>query len=237
MGYVGYYDQTIYVVFRGTTNLKNVLVDVQFVKSQVWPDKSNVKVHAGFGKSWQALSTGILHLIETARSRCTNCNRVMFTGHSLGGAIATIAATDYARNKPSGIAIQSLTLGSPRVGNEEFADYATRMVPNSIRWTHSNDPVPHLPLHIMGFDHRPREVWQRSASNFKVCSQTNGEDSSCANSVSGFSLDAIEKHSSYGGIDLHSGTCETFKRVSAEDLQELIQAANLDVTTFKLAQQ
>lgn len=233
MGYVGYASNTIYVVFRGTTNLKNVLVDISFSKDRVWSDQSDAKVHSGFGKSWKALSGQILDSINTARSRCSSCTRVFFIGHSLGGAIATIAAVDYARQKPSSVSVQSLTLGSPRVGNDDFAEYAARMVPNSVRWTNGNDPVPHLPLHIMGFDHRPREVWQRS-SDYKLCSQTNGEDSNCANSVSGFSLSALDKHSAYGDLDLHDGTCETFsgsKRgsMSQEDIQAIIDAANLDL--------
>jgi len=235
MGYVGYTGDTVYAVFRGTTNLKNVLVDLTIKKDEVWSDQPDAKVHKGFGKSWKSLSSGILSAIDTARSRCSSCNRVFFAGHSLGGAIATIAAVDYARRKPSGMSVQSLTLGSPRVGNEDFAEYAARMVPNSIRWTNSNDPVPHLPLSVMGFDHRPREVWQRS-STYQLCSQTNGEDSNCANSVSGFSINSLEKHSEYGGIDLHDGTCETFSgsrrnSLSQQDIQALIDTANLDLTS------
>lgn len=42
---------------------------------------------------------------------------IIFTGHSLGGAIAAIAALEYISNKPATINIKVYTLGQPRIGN------------------------------------------------------------------------------------------------------------------------
>lgn len=231
MAYIGYDGSTIYVVFRGTTNIANVLVDVVFKKRVVWADQPNVQAHTGFVGAWKNLEANVLQSVRQARLKCSTCTRVVFTGHSLGAALATLASIDFARSNP-GFSYQLLAIGSPRVGNAEFAAYAARMVPNGVRWTHANDPVVHLPMKIMGFQHRTREVWEAgSNSNYKMCSTTNGEDPTCANSIIQVDINILKQHSTYGGIFLGSGTCETFKRemMSQEEYLAIIHAANKDL--------
>ena len=46
---------------------------------------------------------------------------VLATGHSLGGALATLAAVDI--KKKLGGDVEFINFGSPRVGNKEFFDY------------------------------------------------------------------------------------------------------------------
>lgn len=233
MGYVGYDSSTIYVVFRGTTNLKNVLVDLAIFKKPVWEDLPDAKVHTGFRSSWLNLGPNIMLSIRTASMKCPSCKHVTFSGHSLGAAIATIAATEFARSKPT-LSFELFTMGSPRVGNTAFSAYATKMVPMNTRWSHSNDPVVHLPMKILGFEHRVREIWEQgNNTNYKTCSVTNGEDPSCANSVLVVGLNLLRSHATYGGLYLHSGSCDTFARsmatLSDEDLAALANAANEDL--------
>lgn len=45
-------------------------------------------------------------------------NELVITGHSLGGALSTLAAFDF---NNLGIKTNLITFGSPRVGNEKFA--------------------------------------------------------------------------------------------------------------------
>lgn len=233
LAYVGHDGSTIYVVFRGTTNLKNVLVDLAIFKKPVWSDLPDVKVHSGFRNAWLNLGPNVMLSIRTATLKCPTCKHVTFTGHSLGAAIATIAATEYARSGPS-LAFDLFTLGSPRVGNSEFSAYATKMVTNNVRWTHTNDPIVHLPMKILGFQHRVREIWENgNNTNYKMCSTTNSEDPTCANSVIGVDFNMLRSHSTYGGLYLHSGTCDTFTRsiegLSDEDRFALVRAANEDL--------
>lgn len=233
MAYIGYDSSTIYVVFRGTTNLKNVLVDLAFFKKPVWEDLPDLKVHSGFRSSYLNLAPNVLLSIRTASLKCASCKHVVFTGHSLGAAVATIAAADFARSNPS-LSFELFTLGSPRVGNSEFAAYATKMVPMNTRWSHANDPVVHLPMKLQGFQHRVREIWEQgNNTNYRTCSTTNGEDPSCANSVMGVSLHMLATHSTYGGLYLHSGSCDTFARsladLSDDDLNAIARAANEDL--------
>ncbi|CAI5439969.1 unnamed protein product [Caenorhabditis angaria] len=49
-------------------------------------------------------------------------HELIFTGHSLGGAIASIASTAFVRNHPEiGNRTSLITFGQPRVGNLEYA--------------------------------------------------------------------------------------------------------------------
>jgi len=81
------------------------------------------------------------------------------------------------------IEVNSLyTYGTPRVGNGAFHDFHAKVVPTSYRITHFADPVPHLPLLLMGFYHTDTEVfYQENNIQYKIC--TGAEDRSCANSV------------------------------------------------------
>lgn len=67
---------------------------------------------------------------------------VWFTGHSLGGALATLAILDFKlTNVASGSAY---TFGSPRVGNPAFASGYNRYIPTTYRMTNHHDIVPHV---------------------------------------------------------------------------------------------
>jgi hypothetical protein len=77
--------------------------------------------------------------------------RILVTGHSMGGAMASFCALDLTANY--GVKnIQVFTFGQPRIGNPAFAAYYSENVPLTIRVTHSHDVVPHLPPYylIMG---------------------------------------------------------------------------------------
>ena len=74
--------------------------------------------------------------------------RFAVTGHSLGGAMAMLAALDLVH---SGVVdAQSLSLytfGQPRTGNHAFAAMVDEMLPANVwRVVAASDPVPHVPL-------------------------------------------------------------------------------------------
>lgn len=179
--FVGYHPnrREIVLSFRGTDplSIKNWMDDLVYFKtsSRSVPD---AKVHAGFQDAYFAhaedvLST-VLGLIELHPEF-----DIVATGHSLGGALATVCAMDlhYVHNITN---IKVITFGSPRVGDELFSSYFSKAFGDvSWRVVHKADIVPHLPLKSMGFKHVPREIWERHQKKFLVCDDS-GEDPLCS---------------------------------------------------------
>ncbi|MGB9408306.1 MAG: lipase family protein, partial [Terracidiphilus sp.] len=141
------------VVFRGTDNLGDVLKDLDCRPRETWLPG---RLHAGFYCSWIDLRTQILAEIQ--------CRKVIFTGHSLGGALATIAAADLGdfggRPRSETCSVEEVvTFGSPRVGNSAFvADYKNRNI-KTTRYVNQDDPVPWVPGLLLGYRHVCPATW------------------------------------------------------------------------------
>jgi len=75
---------------------------------------------------------------------------ILYTGHSLGAALVTLAALDISRQLTPSNNIEFYTFGSPRLGNSVFSDYAFSIFPDGkySRVTHYNDMVPHVPVEL-----------------------------------------------------------------------------------------
>lgn len=99
---------------EGTLDLKKITADLLVnvdVRLTDW-DRGG-RVHAGFHRAleeiWPALENHIRALAAGGRT-------LWFTGHSLGGALAVLAADRYGNGG------RLYTFGAPRVGDAEFAD-------------------------------------------------------------------------------------------------------------------
>ena len=68
------------------------------------------------------------------------------TGHSLGGAVATLSAMEIALQVPKiKDQIQLYTYAAPRIGDRAFAQAHSQLIPNSYRITNLSDSVPLVP--------------------------------------------------------------------------------------------
>jgi predicted lipase len=94
-------------------------------------------------------------------------SKMLITGHSLGAALATLAALDIKRRLAPTNHIDFYTFGSPRVGNVNFTNYLMEQFPDGKydRVTHYNDMVAHVPPPIMGFNHGGNEVWYKNSGD------------------------------------------------------------------------
>jgi triacylglycerol lipase len=81
---------------------------------------------------------------------------VWFSGHSLGGAMATICAYRCKRSVISSNPEELHTFGSPRVGCKRYVRQATIQ---HYRWVHNNDIVTRVPPPWMGYRHGGDEVY------------------------------------------------------------------------------
>lgn len=134
-GFVGRSNKAVLVAFRGTESIENCLTDAEtpLVCCSPYPGR----VHRGFAEGVETVWSEIRPLLgPPSRSR-----PLWLTGHSLGGALATLASVRLASE---GYAVRAVyTYGSPRVGDRLFRDFYRHA---HYRFVNDNDLVPHLPF-------------------------------------------------------------------------------------------
>jgi triacylglycerol lipase len=137
--------------FRGTevAEKSDVLADLKAGKNL---EACGGKVHVGFkheiDKVWPAIEKSLIGI-----------DTLYVTGHSLGAAMATIAASRM-QSKVTSL----ITFGSPRVGNQEFI--------NSLTVTHYRvqnncDDVTKVPFRLMGFRHHGTHMYLNFYGKFR----------------------------------------------------------------------
>ncbi|TVY64181.1 Mono- and diacylglycerol lipase, partial [Lachnellula suecica] len=146
--------QTITISFAGSgATIRNWLTDFTFAQIPS-PLCANCWIHSGFATAWSERRSVVLAAVSSALAANPDFS-IVVTGHSIGAAVATLAATEL-RNL--GHSVSTYTFGSPRVGNAAFASFVTAAGSN-FRMTHVNDPVPQLPPTWLGYQHTSPEYW------------------------------------------------------------------------------
>ena len=107
------FGKSIALAFRGTesNSIKDIKADVKAKTTQCETDG---KIHSGFKEAFDTVASDIQNRID---QRDLQNKPLFITGHSLGGALATIAAKKLSHQ--GGIAA-CYTFGSPRVGDDEW---------------------------------------------------------------------------------------------------------------------
>ena len=135
----------IVVAFRGSLDFGQAFT--QFIESLAFPKIKFLDGEVqrywkrGFDELWQCMKVEVKALVSDNPSY-----QLWVTGHSLGGAMASLASAwlsynNFAARKN----IISYTFGMPRVGNYDYAYHHDKLVNNSWRVVNSNDAVPHFP--------------------------------------------------------------------------------------------
>lgn len=150
-GYVAASKNDIVVFFRGTRDRKDILTDINILKVPAPSHVEYEKVHKGFMEAWKSVSE--ITSLEVTRLLEEKKRRVWFTGHSLGAAIAGIAAYDLQENNNTEVA-GSYLFGMPRMANKRFAKrYNSKLKKVTFRIVNNNDIVARVPLRSMGYQH------------------------------------------------------------------------------------
>ncbi|KAI6223762.1 Lipase-like protein [Aphelenchoides fujianensis] len=134
----------IVIVYRGTKTKKQLLQEfLQALQPNV-DFFGHGKVNRYFFRALNALWDSSTSILADPRYRDFS---VTFTGHSLGGALASLAAMRVIleRMRAPG-QVRLYTFGQPRIGNHKFALEHDSLIPESFRIVNRNDVVPHLPL-------------------------------------------------------------------------------------------
>jgi predicted lipase len=151
--------QDLYIVFRGTEKGIDWINNFQ-IRQQIYPygdeSSTDVRFHRGFMLAYFAVRDRLLEAVRDLPNYT-----ITTTGHSLGGALATIAALDVQYNitQHTGQAIRAYTFGAPRVGNSALVNSFRQRVPDSHRFVYGWDIVTRVPRLWQGFEHVP-ELYQ-----------------------------------------------------------------------------
>ncbi|RHY35014.1 hypothetical protein DYB32_000499 [Aphanomyces invadans] len=148
-------DKKIMVVFRGTKSGQNAVTDLKYrFCIPQWATDDNdgglldkTRVHTGFWEAYLTVRDDLKRILHETMHDMGEV-QVYLTGslgrrHSLGGALATLAAFDLVTDASFHLdeEVVLYTLGAPRVGNHVFATLFNKHVPNAYRICADGDAV------------------------------------------------------------------------------------------------
>lgn len=187
--WVGYSTElrAVVVAFRGTESLIDVLVDANIIPhgfdpAYPLPAASRAAspdprppvpdghwVHSGFFNAYASVRAAVWRVVDECMAAGGGGDwHVYVTGHSLGGALATLAAYDASATTFTSGRVAGLTMynfGSPRVGNGVFADAYDARVPDTWRVVNADDVVARVPRAV-GYRHVGHTVGIRPDGTF-----------------------------------------------------------------------
>lgn len=111
------------------------------------------RVHRGFQAAlmdiWPAMEAAVAEIQSRRKSAHLP---IWLTGHSLGGALATLAAARFIEQDRPFYGVY--TFGSPRVGDRDFARvYNIEAANRTFRFQNNNDIVSRIPSRVMNYSH------------------------------------------------------------------------------------
>ena len=225
---ISHAEKAIAIAFRGTEHSKQLVNEILRILTE--PKKSfqaGGQVQVYFSDALNVVWNDLQKYVNEEMNSYPTY-KVWVTGHSLGGALASLASTLIMYNgKTTKDNLMLHTFGQPRVGNYDYALTHDGLVPLSFRVTHYRDIVVHLPtcktltpgtpcIALGGWPyHHGKEIFYGSeimtkSSPYKTCEGLpHNEDLGCSNNIAVWSkclpieLSAcIDDHKQYFGISV-----------------------------------
>ncbi|KAF8882766.1 Alpha/Beta hydrolase protein [Gymnopilus junonius] len=163
---------SVIVAHQGTDTSEICDAFLESLDSSLFPGvSSSVEAHSGFANEQAKTATTILSA------------KVTIVGHSLGAAIALLDGV-YLPLHISGVTFQVIGYGTPRVGNQDFANY----VDAHLSFTHINnkeDIVPIVPANrsefrsFLGYHHPSGEVHIMDNGEWVSCPGQDNTNTEC----------------------------------------------------------
>lgn len=156
--------ETAFVGFRGSERKPNDWF-ANFNSKKVKSPYAEGEVHRGFLSAFNALVPNgeegkAKFAFDQEIEKLRSAKAIWLTGHSLGGAIASIAASFLLQPQIdiSASKIYVYTFGAPRVGDDSYRQYINRKLQYRYwRFVHKQDIVPDVPLPQI-FRHLPSSL-------------------------------------------------------------------------------
>lgn len=144
-----------FIAFRGTKGIKDIITDANAIRVRMdldnVSDSARPNVHWGFLKQFRSIETHLAAFMG-------DIDTIHITGHSLGGALATLCAMSLSHRYPE-MFITLTTFGSPRVGCDDFAEqFKHRTNIRAKRFARPRDTVTTIPT-SWRFKHVGTPVW------------------------------------------------------------------------------
>lgn len=157
-------DGELHIAIRGSDDIRDILMDshdemtsLLLICSQKEASQClDFRVHAGFHAYYRSLQSELVKAIqaycdgvesaESVKGKAkSKSKRVEITGHSLGGAAATLCALEASFICEGRSELQCITFASPKVGDAAFARFYDERVPKTCRVANIDDVVPRYP--------------------------------------------------------------------------------------------
>lgn len=135
-------DGSLLLYFRGTTTLRESAVDLKSIWSgwQLLPG-SDARFLQSFWAAYQRRDERLRCLAEFSRRCCARVDRCIIVGHSLGGAMAQLAAYDACK---AGKQVSLVTIGGANGGDAAFCRVLQAAGAAVLTVVNARDPVPWL---------------------------------------------------------------------------------------------
>lgn len=115
---------SIVVAFRGTQDLRNWISNLNFPKHHEYSKCSGCRVHEGFYEAWQSVAAPLLAEVTRLHALAPDSS-IFIAGHSLGAALAVLAAAE--------IGAQDKSLGLNVTGVYTYGEHVL-LLPQPLCW-------------------------------------------------------------------------------------------------------
>lgn len=152
---IGITNRTLYITFLGSVSKMDWVHNFMFWKKPYKQMKKLFFVHAGFLKIYKIVRDRIHTFMY---DHIKDFSKIIISGHSLGGAIATLCYEDVSyllTNDPvfidKNIELVSVTTGAPRVFSFIGSKVLKERCGGQIHVQYKNDGVPTVPPSLLGY--------------------------------------------------------------------------------------
>lgn len=141
----------LFIVFRGTQSMGEKISNHMAGKMDaVFDNLQGGNVHRGFHQCYGSVRPALRSFLE---AHATAKVHIRVTGHSLGGALASLAAMDIATGGLPYRSLEVFTYASPRVGTARWARHFSNQRLVAWRIANRRDIVPKVPPTWLGYRH------------------------------------------------------------------------------------